>query len=550
MIVPASRAEKVMAMTHYDVVVYRATWAGINTAFAAAAMGKRVAIIEPTAYIGGHSTQGGINLIDVIATNQLGGLAWQQIQQIAYVEGVSQTGSPTLLKRSSGSPANANYFKAEYAKPAARNIEGVLQKWMERSGADVFLSASLATTGGSLVGSLTMDGTKITSLITSSGAVHGRQFVDCSYEGDLMALAGCSYTVGRESSSTLTPTIVAGYNAASGIGYGETLAGVQASPPTSVYTGADLTDGGQPLWPLVANPGLAAGSGDHRIQSYSYRAKLALISGGYGAAFTQPAGYSATDYTAVGRIATAMGYTLLTQVVTLTSLLNGQIDLNANGPVSNDLPNGSFSYPEATPSARATIAATHKKWTQGLLYYLCNDAGVPAALRTNASLYGYDNREWTNNGYFPREMYVREARRLLSNTVVKQQDMQTGGLTKSDSIAMVSYDMDCHGPNVYLSGVDTVVRDGDLFTAVDATPQFPMSALLPKAEQVTNLIVVGTPSISHVAWCACRMESQMAQWGEAAGIIAALAINNGTSVQSVPYASVAIRIGDLGALTS
>lgn len=546
MIIPATMIDKTLAQTMYDVVVYGANWHGINTAYTASMMGKRVAVIEPTAYIGGHSAQGGVNLIDLIEPNAIGGLVWQQIQQMAAVEGVSQSGSPTLITRPTYTAGQANTFKSEYVKPAARTIEAILMKWLLRSGADVFLSTPLITTGGALTGAVTMDGTKITSLRTTRGDVKGQQFIDCSYEGDIMALAGCSYTVGRESSSTLSPTITAGYNSAAALGYGESLAGVQASPPSTTYTGADLTSAGVPIWPLVANPSLAAGSGDGRIQAYSYRTKVVLNSSGYGAAFTAPAGYNAADYLTIARIATASGWTTLGQVIALTPLLNSQIDVNAQGALSNDLPNGSFTYPEATPSERAVIAATHKRWSQGLLYFVANDASVPAALRTNASLYGWDNREWTDNGNFPRHMYVREARRLLNGHVVTQADMQTS-LTKTDSIARVSYDMDCHGPNVYLTGTNTVVRDGDLFTSADHSAQFPLSALLPYSTQCTNLIVLGTPAISHVAWCACRMEAQMAQWGEAAGIVAALAINNGTSVQAVPYASVATRLGDIGA---
>ncbi len=550
-IIQHDRAEQRIASTVYDLVITGATWMAINAAIAAAMRGLRVAIVEATDHIGGH-TLSGLNLIDVIATNQIGGYAWHQVQRMAKLEGVASTGAPTLKARSSGTSGNSNYWVSSYDKPKYTTVRQVLMADLAASGADVYLNCPFETVGGVMAGHVEKSGARITGIRTAYGIVRGLHYMDTDYHGDLMAGAGCAYTIGRESSSVLTPTIVPGLNAAASLGYGESLAGAQ--PPTGNTTtylnNVDLTDGaGNPLYPLVPDPGLTPGQGDHRIQAYSYRAKLRLVSAG-GIPFTKPAGYVASDFTLYGRIATAQGWTTLAQVVAITALNDGGYDLNAVGRISNDLLNGSFSYPESTPAQRLAIAERHRYHTQGLLYYLMTDSGVPSAIRTNAALYGWDNRYWEDTGYFPPQMYIREGRRMIGDFVLTQMDIQNR-TAHADSICMMSYDLDCHAPNTYYYGPSTIVADGDFFVTVTPPVRYPLRAILPRRVDCENLTVISTPSVSHIAWFDARMEIQMAQAAEAAACLTAVAVRDSIgTLHDVPYASLLAEMNRQKALLS
>lgn len=543
-IISKSRQAARMASTYYDLVIYGAGWPAINGAIASAMRGMKVAIVNDDSHIGGHSTSG-LNLIDVIQTNQVGGYFWHQLQRMAKIEGVAVTGAPTLKSRSSGTNTNSNYFAASYAGPKQTTVKKVLMDDLAASGADVFLDSPII--------GVYKSGTVITGLETSRGIVAGRHFMEVDYHGDLMAMGGCAYVVGREASGVLSPVIVPGPNDPAGIGYGESMAGAQAavSGNTTTYlNGVSLLDGsGNPLYPLVPNPNLTPGQGDHRIQAYSYRAKLRLVANG-GIPFYPPEGYNAADFTIYGRIATAQGWTTLSQVVALTALNDGGIDLNANGRISNDLLNGSFDYPEASRSERAVIAQRHRYHTQGLLYYLMTDAGVPSAIRTNAALYGYDNRYWADTGYLPPKMYVREGRRLIGQYVLTQNDI-LNKTAFTDPILVLSYELDCHAPNTYYNGPSQIVADGDFFVPAPAVKLFPLRSILPRKVDCTNLIVVGTPSVSHVAWFDARMEISMTLMAEAGACLAFVAKRDGiTALQDVPYSSLTPELNRQKALVA
>lgn len=554
-IVTAKTAGPLLAATNYDVVVYGATWSGINAAMTASLMGMRVALVEPTGYVGGVQAQSGM-YIDIQELSQIGGLTWQAVQQFAYVDGVVNANAPTQINKSLTTAGHANTWTtttgAAYQTPQPKTMETVFKSWIQRSGVDLYLNAPLATTAGSLTGSVIYTGViqkTITGLHLAIGTITGKAFVDCSYEGDVMAQT-CSYMVGRESSSTLSPDVMQGANNPALFGYGETLAGVNTAT-TSTVSGATFIQSSLPIFPFIANPNETIGNGDSGIAQYNFRCAASLIADGNAIPFYKPAGYLASDYQAVAMFATGDSYTDITNLVEVTRI-NGSPNkyvLNVGGGAIMNLllPNASSAYPEATPFQRAQITKAHRVWAQGFLYFIGNDASVPSALRTSVSLYGYSKDEFTTNGNFPRELYRREGRRMIGQYVFRQSDLDTN-ITKTDTICRACYgtitNFQC---NTYPTSATVLAIEGNVNTSYTGAPRYPLRSILPLTRDVTNLVVPVCFSASHIGWAGSRWEMMFSQMGEAAGIVAALSVQTAKAVQSIPYSSVQTQLNNIGA---
>lgn len=512
----------------YDVVVYGGTIAGINAAWTARLLGAKVALVEPTANLGGVTGSGGLTNIDIWYLGHIGGIFWQQFQQMAVIEG-SQSGFnqlwPTTSAASSTS-TNLGYINNAIPGPLTpqpKTAAQVLNKFAFASGADLYFNAPLQTIGGSVYPSVIMSGSAITAINTSAGPISGKCFIDASYEGDILAAVAsqgqATYTIGRESSSQ----------------YSESYAGVSPGTATVLGGGVSLVDGNSnPLFPIVSNPSLTTGAADSAVQPANFRACIQKISNG-GVAFTSPAGYSAANYTLVGRGLTGQGATTFAAAAALNQLEGNKYCLN---DVSGSLPYAAYNqangYGDGTPSQRTAIIASVKSYYQGLLYFLANDASVPAAVRADAATYGLAGDEFRDNGNWPYQMYIREGRRMVGSYVMKQSDCVTG-TTQTHPICKGSYILDCHAPLIYLSDSTHYVVDGLVDDSTYGPYQIPMECIIPQAGQCTNLIVPVCVSASHVAWMSMRMESSFAMMGEAAGIMAAKVASLSKTVQNLSY---------------
>ncbi len=346
-------------------------------------------------------------------------------------------------------------------------------------------------------------------------------FIDASYEGDVLAAVannngGATYTYGRESSAT----------------YSEDHAGVRLSG-TNTISGATL-----PLYPFINNPApnASAGDADKAVQGYNYRPCIQTIANG-GIAFPQPAGYSASLFQLVGQVATANNYTSFTNILGLGAIEGNKYCLN-DGTSWGTMTNQNVGYPDGTPTQRAAIIAAHKAWYQGILYYMAHDPGVPAGLNTDAALYGLPPDEFPDNGNWPYQMYVREARRMVGSYVMTQTDI-INGTTQTHSVGWCNYALDTHACGAYATGATTWVSDGLYFdTSQYAKAEMPMECLIPQAGQCPNLIVPVCLSASHVAWGPIRMEATLANMGEAAGLMAyRVAKGLDPDVQHITYSS-------------
>jgi len=363
---------------------------------------------------------------------------------------------------------------------------------------------------------------RLLSLRSASGRRYrARMFIDATYEGDLLAQAGASYTVGRESNRV----------------YGETLNGVQTAqakhhqlrPGVDPYRRAGDPSSG--LLPGIdpAGPG-QEGAGDRRVQAYCFR--LCLTDHPENRIpFFQPTGYREEDYELLFRNFEA-GETAVPW--NNSPMPNRKTDINNNHGVSTDFIGQNYRYPEAGWAERAAIIARHRRYQQGLLWTLANHPRVPASVRREVSRWGYCRDEFVETGGWPPQIYVREARRMLGDYVMTQHNCQ-GRARAPDPVGLAAYTMDSHNVQRYVNAKGWARNEGDV--QVGGFPPYPISfrAIVPRREECANLLCPTCLSASHIAFGSIRMEPVFMLLGQSAACAAALAIRERTRVQDIPY---------------
>ena len=504
------------AVPTYDLVVYGGTSAGIAAAVQAARMGLNVAIVEPTQHLGGMSSNG-LGETDTGNTSAIGGFAADFYRRVG---------------RAYGETVNEYHFEPHIA-------ENTFNSLVSEAGVTVYRGEALPDAGG-----VTKTGTNVTSITTSSGLqLSGKVFVDASYTGDLMAGSGIASTIGRESNLT----------------YGETYNGVQKSLATKNQIGPNVDPYVTPgvkasgLLPGInpTAPG-SNGSADNSVQAFTYRLALTNIASNR-QAWTKPANYDASQYTLMSRFITATvaanggAVPGLTTFLKLNTIKGGKFDLNNENGVSTDF-FGTSAYPAGTAAQRVAIESAAKTYELGLLYFLATDASVPKALRDEMNTYGLTKDEFTDNGGVSGQLYIREARRMIGQTVMIDKNI-LGTATVSDSIALGSYTMDSHNVLRYVNASGFVKNEGDVQVAVPTPYGISYGSIVPQASQASNVIVPVAMSASHIAYGSIRMEPVLMEMGQAAGIAAVNAIRGGTSVQAVNYATLQSQLQTNGAIT-
>ncbi|MBZ4189438.1 FAD-dependent oxidoreductase [Niabella beijingensis] len=496
----------------FDIVVYGATPAGITAAVAAAREGRSVALIEPLAIAGGMMS-GGLAFSDSnqMFRSMLGGL-FEEFHQ--RVEKVYADRGIVLNYRVQEKDTRHWTYEPHVA-------ELVFNGLLKEAGVQVFLNETLTT--------VTTRRKAIEQLKTTSGKSYkGTVFIDASYEGDLMAAAKVSYRVGRESREE----------------FGESLAG--AAYPKQAVAAMALNAQQKPL-PLISGTTLpAAGAGDHRIMTYSFRLCLSEDPAN-SVPFTAPEGYDADRYELFRRyyrIAPESGIPL-----DLYPIPGNKLDGN-NGigrQLSSGLVGENWDYPDAGPQRRKEIWKQHVTYTQGLLYFLMTDPAVPEAVRMRMKKMGYAKDEFALYDHFPPVLYVREARRMEGAYFLTQKDILENK-EKPDPIGVGSFPIDSHDCQRIATPGGGFINEGTIFpaeTRVGARGiayQIPYRCMLPKAEECTNLLVPVCASSSHVAFSSLRVEPAWMVMGESAGIAAAVAVENRVTVQKVDTTQLATRL--------
>jgi FAD dependent oxidoreductase len=494
----------------FDLVVYGGTAGGVMTAVAAAREGLTVALLEPSKHLGGMVT-GGLSRTDFGRKEVIGAIALEFYQR-----------------------AGRKYGRDIEWMPEPRVAEAILNEMIaEAKTITVLLNHRLKERGG-----VKKQGTHITEITMENGArLVGAVFADATYEGDLLAQAKVDFTWGRESSAQ----------------YGESLAGVRPKDRNHQFDFAvSAYDENKKLLPEIQKePRGEIGAGDRKVQAYNYRMILTDDPANR-VPFVKPASYDPKRFDLAARwlqgLAKEKGRAPRINEILLPAQIVGKQkwDFNNRGAFSTDYIGKSWDYPNATYKRRAEIWEDHKRYTQELFYFLQNDPRVPKETQAEVAKFGMAKDEFTDNGHWPYQLYVREARRMVGDTVVTQKDIQTE-LTKPDVIAMGSYNSDSHNVQRYVTPDGNAQNEGNMEVAV--TPyQIPYRMVLPKKAQATNLLVPVCFSASHVTYSTLRMEPQYMMIGQAAGIAAKLAIDNKASVQEVNARQLGDKLKSLGAV--
>jgi hypothetical protein len=494
--------------TKVDVCVYGGTSGGVIAAVQAARMGKSVALIAVNNHLGGM-TSGGLGETDI---GKFGN---------GYIQGVARE----FYTRVGAKYGTATTFTFE-----PHVAEAVFNDMVREAGVTVYTNQHLVSVGKS--------GQQITTATMNNGNLfRAKMFIDASYEGDLMAAAGVSYTVGREATNT----------------YNEIYNGVRAPNSGSHQFGALVVDPyiapndpASGLLPLV-QPGVPAkvGTSDAKVQSYNFRLCLTTVVSNQ-LPITAPANYSTNQYELLARYIKSMiaaGTTpKLGTFMNVSPMPNHKTDINNNGPVSTDFLGHSTPYVEADFATRQQIWQAHKDYVQGFLYFLATDPRVPANVRTAMSRYGFCKDEFADNGGWPRQLYVREARRMVSDCIMTQSNC-LGQVATPDSVGLAAYVMDSHNiERLAING--SAENEGDTYgsAGIPGVYPIPYRALVPRATECTNLLVPWCLSATHMAFASIRMEPVFMILSQASGTAACLAIDNGVSVQGVNLVKLQTRL--------
>jgi hypothetical protein len=501
-------AAAVLSAQTYDLVVYGGTAGGAITAVSGARSGLKVALVEPRNHIGGM-VSGGLSHTDVGKREVIGGYSLE-----FYARAGTYYGLPQYLQDI-----------AWYVEPKV--AETLFRQMLQEAGVTVIFNRRLREKEG-----VHKEGPRLTGITMENGdRLTARIFADCTYEGDLMAQAGVAYTWGREAAAE----------------YRESLAGVRSETPYHQFLVniSPYADDHKLLPEISSEPAGLPEGGDRKVQAYNFRMIFSQDPANQ-TPYPKPARYDPARFELFARLLKAKPDLKMGQVLSIDPIPNRKADINNNGPFSTDYIGKSWDYPNAGYRHREEIWRDHEEYTKELMWFLAHDPRVPPALQKEVNQWGLAKDEFTDNGNFPNQLYIREARRMTGVYVMSQRDIQTD-LRKPDAIGMGSYNSDSHNVQRFVNRDGWVRNEGDMQVAV--TPyQIPYRVLLPKKSEAENLLVPVCFSATHVAYSTLRMEPQYMILGHAAGVAAAMAIRGGRAVQDIDTTELAKALVRQGAV--
>jgi len=525
----------------YDVVVYGGTSAGVAAAVQARRMGKTAILVGPDVHLGGL-TSGGLGQTDTGNHAVIGGLSREFYQRIKRHYDQPDAWNRQEAQRFARYRPDDDAMWVFEPHVAEKVFEDLIREheipvhrdeWLDRP-------RGVAKQGG-----------RINSITMLSGRVYrGKVFVDATYEGDLLAAAGVSYHVGREANEKYGETLNGVHTSIEGAGLGHHQFVVGVDP---YVRPGDPASG---LLPFIdpAGPG-QEGSGDARVQAYNYRMCLTDAPANR-VPFIKPQGYDEQWYElllrnfeagAKGAKAPKPEYTISSGAVRIpwinSAMPNRKTDTNNQGAVSTDFIGQNYAYPEASHAERKKILARHRLWQQGLMWTLANHPRVPEKIRAEVSRWGLAQDEFADNGNWPYQVYVREARRMVGDFVVTENHLRRRKPTPRP-IGMGSYGMDSHHVQRYVTESGEVRNEGDVEVSTGGPYPIDFGAILPRPEECENLLVPVCVSSSHIAYGSIRMEPVFMILGQSAGTAAGLAIDAGVAVQQVDYSRLRQRLLD------
>jgi len=503
-----------------DIIVYGGTSAAVTAAVQAVKMGRSVIMVSPDKHLGGLSSSG-LGFTDTGNKEVIGGLA-RNFYQLIY-DHYDKPESWNWQKKSEygnkgqGNPAIDGEKRTMWIfEPHA--AEEAFEKMISDAKIKVFRDEWLNRDAG-----VTRKDGNIISIKTLSGKTfQGKIFIDATYEGDLMAAAGIKYTIGREAASV----------------YDEKWNGVQAGVFQHGHYFGDKIDPykipGNPksgLLPRISSEPIAEnGTGDKKIQAYCYRLcltqnpenRLPII---------RPEGYDSTQYELLARLSATRWNEFFGKYDPIPNL---KTDVNNHGPMSFDNIGMNYDYPEASYARRREILKEHIRYQKGILYFMATDRRIPKQVTRTMNKWGLAKDEFVDNGNWPYNIYVREARRMIGEYIMTENEV-LGRKEVPRPIGMGSYGMDSHNVQRYVTPEGFVQNEGDIGVLPDRPYQIDLGAIMPKKDQCSNLLVPVCVSSSHIAFGSIRMEPVFMILGESAGTLASIAFQKKRSIYDIPY---------------
>ncbi len=514
----------------YDVVIYGGTSAAVIAAVQTKKMGRSAIIVCPDRHLGGLSSSG-LGWTDSGDKAVIGGLAsefyhriwrhyeqdstWRWQKRVDYGNRGQRTAAVDDVRRTMWifEPHVAERVFEDLVREHAIPVER--DQWLDRA-AGVW-----------------KEGARICAITTLGGRTYrGRMFIDATYEGDLLAAAGVDYHVGREGRDT----------------YGEAWNGVQTGVlhhrhhfgvlPERISAYIVPGDPASGVLPGVsAEPPGVYGEADHRAQAYCFRLCLTDVPENR-APFPRPENYDPAQYELLLRIFAAGWRETFHK---FDPIPNRKTDTNNHGPMSSDNIGRNHDYPEASYARRREIIREHETYQKGLFYFIAHDPRVPADVQKEMRRWGLARDEFKDNGHWPHQLYIREARRMIGCHVITEHELLQRRPTR-DSIGMGSYTIDSHNVQRYITPEGHVQNEGDVGVPTSGPYAIAYGAVAPRKAQCENLLVPVCLSSSHIAYGSIRMEPVFMVLGQSAATAAVLAIDSDQCVQDVPYAQLRERL--------
>ncbi|MBK6284446.1 MAG: FAD-dependent oxidoreductase [Draconibacterium sp.] len=528
------------SQTSYDIVIYGGTSAGISAAIQSSRMGKSVVLIEPTQRIGGLTT-GGLGQTDIGNKQAIGGISREFYQNIKkYYDDPINWKWQTKEEYSDGGQTKTSVGEDAMWTFEPSAALKIYQKMIDAENIKLVYGEQLNRKNG-----VKKQGAKIIEIEMENGnSYKGKMFIDATYEGDLLATAGVSYTVGRESNSD----------------YGETLNGVQANDFSITLRGTvsrnsanhNFIDGVDPyivkgdpssgLLPFITKggPGID-GRGDKGIQAYCFRMTLTNHPENR-IPFEKPENYNEQDFellfrnyeAAVGPVEKMYSYGDPLVPWINSAMPNRKTDTNNQKGFSTDFIGQNWDYPEASYKEREKILERHRSYQKGLMWTLAYHPRIPEKVRDAVSKWGTCKDEYEREDGWQQQLYVREARRMISSYVMTQKNCE-GFLIAEDPVGLGAYGMDSHQVQRYVDANGFVQNEGNVEASVPGPYPISYRSIVPKKEECTNLVVPVCVSSTHIAFGSIRMEPVFMVLGQSAATAASLAIDNQVDIQNVNY---------------
>ncbi|HSY18965.1 MAG TPA: FAD-dependent oxidoreductase [Candidatus Acidoferrales bacterium] len=530
-----------------DMCIYGGTSGGVIAAAALARLGRSVVLIEPTRHMGGM-TSGGLGWIDFGRASTIGGLTKQYFDDIRAHYAAEKI--------------STNGWSVE-----PHVAEALFERLIAEHKIEVIREARLAGVekNGRRIRSLTLDKAPVdprgapspVPLEKNFLVVEAAMFMDCSYEGDLLAAAGVRFRTDREGRDEFGEAY-AGVSY-SGLATEQAMAAKAAEIPLKVDPYVRPGDAASGLLPYVSASNLApVGGKDAAVQAYIFRLCLTKNDP---LPIAPPADYHPQNYELVRRYLTALdavhepllpgdlyfndGHKLPyphPRLLKITRLMHGKTDVNSGScGLSLDFVNGGAErYANGTWAERAKIWHAHEDYQRGYLYYLRMEERLPEWLRQEISPWGLPKDEFRDTGGWPTQLYIRQARRMVGSFVIDQNFCEHPS-AREDSVGCGSYSLDSHICQRLVKD-GAVIHEGGFYHRLDHPYPIPYAAIVPREEECENLLVTFCVSTTHVAFASVRMEPPFMILSESAALAADQALQEGTSVQRVSQAKLRQRL--------